>query len=76
MSLVALAEKPRQPALTDAHATGRPEQRLFEPGGVSLEDSIVVVWEGLASKGRAECPVCGGCMHAAGRCDGCGSELE
>jgi hypothetical protein len=63
-------------------ATGRtepPASRLFEPeadpGGVSLEDSILRVWEDLTGSGGAECPVCGGRMRASAACGGCGSEL-
>ena len=63
-------------------ATGRsepPAPRLFEPeadpGGVSLEDSILRVWEDLAGSGGAECPVCGGRMRVASGCGNCGSEL-
>jgi hypothetical protein len=64
-------------------ATGRsepPAPRLFQPeadpGGVSLEDSILRVWEDLAGSGGAECPVCGGRMRAAAGCEACGSELS
>ena len=63
-------------------ATGRsepPAPRLFEPeadpGGVSLEDSILRVWEDLTGNGGAECPVCGGRLRASAGCGGCGSEL-
>jgi hypothetical protein len=59
-------------------ATQRPAPRLFEParsGEVSLEDSILGVWEDLTATGRAGCPVCGATMHAAHGCDGCGSSL-
>jgi hypothetical protein len=64
-------------------ATGRsepPAPRLFEPaadpGGVSLEDSILRVWEDLTGSGGAECPVCGGRMRVSAGCDGCGSDLS
>ena len=66
--------------LIDPPATERSAQRLFEPpapeaDGVTLEDSILGVWEDLVVSGRAECPVCGGRMRPAGPCEGCGSEL-
>jgi len=59
--------------------TQRPAPRLFEPvrsGEVSLEDSVLGVWEDLTATGRAGCPVCGGQLHAAGGCESCGSELS
>ena len=45
-------------------------------GGVSLEDSILRSWEELVDLGEASCPVCAGRMHAASRCEDCGSELS
>jgi hypothetical protein len=61
----------------DPPATARPPSRLFEPPGgeVSLEESILGVWEDLARHGKAGCPVCGGRINAAG-CDDCGSALS
>ena len=52
--------------------------RLFEPGGATLEDVVLRVWEGLAAEGRAVCPVCRGSMSpsADGGCRACGSELS
>ena len=49
---------------------------LFEPGGTTLEDSILGVWEDLVADGRAQCPVCAGAMDVAGGCEGCGAELS
>ena len=49
---------------------------LFEPGGTTLEDSILGVWEDLVAEGRAQCPVCAGAMDVAGGCEGCGAELS
>jgi hypothetical protein len=51
------------------------EIRLFDAGGRTLEDLILERWDELIASGRAECPVCGGRLHAASGCDGCGSEL-
>jgi tRNA(Ile2) C34 agmatinyltransferase TiaS len=56
-------------------ATQAGEARLFEPGGVTLEDIVLEAWEDLASQGRADCPVCGDSMTVAGGCRACGSEL-
>jgi len=50
--------------------------RLFEPAGSTLEDVVLGAWEDLAAGGPAECPVCGGTMHAAGGCNSCGSDLS
>jgi hypothetical protein len=57
----------------------RPEaspERLFEPGGPTLEDLVVGAWEELVADGRTECPVCGGAMSILGGCAGCGSDLS
>jgi hypothetical protein len=52
----------------------RSEDRLFEPSEVTLEDSILDVWEALDARGRAECPVCSATLVPSG-CAGCGSQL-
>ena len=49
--------------------------RLFEAAGRTLEDLILLRWDEVVESGRAECPVCAGRLHAAGGCEGCGSEL-
>jgi len=49
--------------------------RLFEPSGSTLEDTILDAWEDLGLHGRTECPVCAGELEAAG-CTTCGSELS
>jgi len=60
----------------NAPSAGDGVSRLFEPGGATLEDSILGVWEELVASGRAECPVCGASMSVAGGCPACGSELS
>jgi hypothetical protein len=55
--------------------TERSTQRLFEPGGLTLEDVVLGAWEDLVADGRAECPVCGGELTMLGGCDDCGAEL-
>ena len=52
-----------------------PSERLFEPSEVTLEDSILGVWEALEVRGRAECPVCHGELERGG-CATCGSSLS
>jgi len=63
------------PAEPDAQ-TGGSAQRLFEPGGLTLEDVVLGAWEELVADGRAECPVCGGAMSMLDGCAGCGSDLS
>ncbi len=75
----AVATSTRSAFVSAPPATGSPAPRLFEPvrsGEVSLEDSVLGVWEDLTATGRAGCPVCGGQLHAAGGCESCGSELS
>ena len=66
----------REPAVAERRQAGQGASRLFEPGGVTLEDAILAVWEELIAEGRAECPVCGESISADGGCPGCGSELR
>jgi len=75
----AVATSTRSAFVSAPPETQRPAPRLFEParsGEVSLEDSVLGVWEDLTATGRAGCPVCGGQLHAAGGCESCGSELS
>ena len=73
MSAVATSPAP----VVDPPATVRPPSRLFEPPGgeVTLEESILGVWEDLARQGQAGCPVCGGRIHRHA-CSDCGSALS
>ena len=72
--MAALATRER--AVAEGPQADQRASRLFEPGSVSLEDSILAVWAGLVAEGRADCPVCGGSISADGGCAGCGSELS
>lgn len=77
MSAVATGE--RKAFLTHPPRAERSAPRLFESAdghGVSLEDSILGIWEDLIATARAECPVCGGRLHRDFGCDACGSELS
>jgi hypothetical protein len=65
-----------EPALAEQPAAEGAAERLFEPGGTTLEDVVLGAWDELVVKGRAECPVCGDSMSAATGCDSCGSELS
>jgi hypothetical protein len=63
------------PDLTSDAMTEHSASRLFEPKGLTLEDTILGAWEDLLAGGPAECPVCGGYMRTAGGCDSCGADL-
>ena len=71
-----VATHPSPTLLAGPPAAEPTAERLFEPGGLTLEDAILGVWEDLTGEGRAECPVCGGRTLAAAGCAGCGSELS
>jgi hypothetical protein len=67
----------REPNVRDeSDSPEPPAQRLFEPSGSRLEDSILAVWQELAKEDHATCPVCSGEMTRAGGCDSCGSQLS
>lgn len=72
MAAVATSE----PALAERPPAEAPAPRLFEPGGMTLEDLVLGLWDELATQGRAECPVCGGSIAPAAGCDSCGAELS
>ena len=55
--------------------TEQSAQLPFEPAGSSLEELILGAWEDLALQQRADCPVCGSELRAAG-CTSCGSQLS
>ena len=51
-------------------------------GGLTLDEAIVGVWEGLVAQVVVACPVCAGPLRpaaapdaVAGRCGGCGATL-
>jgi hypothetical protein len=83
VSAVALA--PRRERLRPG-AGGRCAGDAKDParGGLTLDELIVGVWEGLAAHSTVACPVCGGAMTprygsapapVGGRCESCGSTL-
>jgi hypothetical protein len=76
MAALATREHPTAEQSHPAQASSAASSRLFEPGGVTLEDVVLGVWADLVADGRAECPVCGGSISADGGCPGCGSELS
>jgi hypothetical protein len=74
--VAAIATSERSVCVADPPAAARSAPRLFAPGEVSLEESILRTWEDLTGSGSAECPVCGGRMHLARGCESCGSALS
>jgi hypothetical protein len=55
------------------------EPRYSDGGGLTLEQRLDSVWEGLHAAGAAGCPVCGARMERAagvGSCGGCGASLS
>ena len=55
------------------------EPRHSDGSGLTLEQRLDSVWEGLLAAGAAGCPVCGARMQrlgATGSCGGCGSTLQ
>jgi hypothetical protein len=81
----AVAERPL-PVREPPRTIGRADASLRSPdssggGGLTLEERLDCVWEGLRADGAAECPVCGGPMRAqtqgrTARCSGCRSQLR
>ena len=70
----------RRPLRT-THSAARPVASEVAPGSEpsTLEDFLLGVWEDLASRGRAECLVCGGelrALDAGSECESCGSSLR
>jgi hypothetical protein len=65
-----------EPALAERPPAQAPAPRLFQPGGMTLEDLVLGVWEELIAEGRAECPVCGGPIAPSAGCGSCGTELS
>lgn len=60
-------------------AESQPDRSACNRGGLTLEERISGVWEGLLRTGTADCPVCRGPMERAGdsgHCIRCGSVLS
>jgi hypothetical protein len=76
----------RERAAARPAAGGRPATTVQDParGGLTLDELIAGVWEGLVAHDTVACPVCGGAMAprygsapapVGGRCGDCGSTL-
>ena len=77
---------PDRPQPADRSVLSQPAGRMKRPGGeLTLDELLVVAWEGVTAQHQASCPVCRGAMvprYAAagpeclgGRCRDCGSTL-
>ena len=65
--------------LLETPAAGLAGEQRAEHGGLTLEERLDLVLDGVRADGRAECPVCGGGMKHGGshaRCGDCGSRLR
>jgi hypothetical protein len=71
----AVATRERERGRRERGREDAPPQRLFEPEGPTLEDSILATWRELTGADRATCPVCSGEMSRTGGCASCGTEL-
>jgi len=72
----ALATRERSPGGAERRGQAEPSaERLFEPKGPTLEDSILDTWRELATADHVTCPVCSGELSRSGACEHCGSEL-
>jgi hypothetical protein len=76
MTVTVTATATRDAGLVERASTDASTERLFEPGGTSLEDVVLERWDRLVVDGRTPCLVCGGSMSAAAGCDSCGAELS
>jgi hypothetical protein len=66
-------------------AGDRLERASQQGGGLTLDDLVVGVWEGLAAHRTVACPACGAAMTprygagpapVGGRCGGCGTTIR
>jgi hypothetical protein len=74
--MTVVATDVERPAGSAAPRSDATRERLFEPGGQTLEDVVLGAWEELVADGRAECPACGGAMTMLSGCKECGAELS
>ena len=78
--------QPERPQPAARSALSLPAGRTKRPGGeLTLDEILVVAWEGVTAQHQASCPVCRGAMVPrtaaagpeclGGRCRDCGSTL-
>ena len=68
----------REGAVVDS--VRRERSSCSDGGGLTLEQRLDCVWEGLHAVGAADCPMCGARMEraatgAGGHCGGCGTSI-
>ena len=77
MSAAALTERSRRLFLDPPSGLGsagiRRPLRRSDGGGLTLEQRLDRVWEGLHAAGAAECPICRGQMASLSGADGIGA---
>ncbi len=87
---VLMAERVERPAMLFDPAPGEPDPAAGARradsgpgGGLTLDEAIVGVWEGLAARVAVACPLCGGRLRprderdaGGGRCADCGTTLD
>jgi hypothetical protein len=72
MSALATAGHPQ--AAIERPQRGARDRALFDTEA-TLEENVLLAWEGLVAEGSATCLVCGGSMRREG-CVDCGSRLS
>ena len=87
MSTLVLEHPPLWVGVRDRRSAARSSEqrsRTAVRGGLTLDELITGVWEGLSACQAVRCPACGGAMQPAresgprgvlGACNDCGSEL-
>ena len=83
MALMAAERIERPPMLFGPGLEIETEEAHGVGGGLTLDEVIVGVWEGLAAHAAVACPLCAGTLRprtasgaaAGGRCGDCGTTL-
>jgi hypothetical protein len=77
--LALVTERPRREGF-ELERLRRERSICSDGGGLTLEQRLDGVWEGLHAAGVADCPLCGGRMEDSGedsgRCGGCGTSIS
>jgi hypothetical protein len=79
MSQLLLASPSRTSPAGTSFAEQQPDRPVVTGRGLTLDERISRVWEGILATGTADCPVCRGHMERMGetaRCLRCNSSLS
>jgi hypothetical protein len=79
MSQLLLASPPRTSRADTNFAEQQPDSTVVTGKGLTLDERISRVWEGILATGTADCPVCRGHMERMGetaRCLRCNTSLS